>query len=135
MKPLSILIAFFILLAFLPSSGLAQTANDPWSEPINISHSGAATDPVMVVDSTGTFHLIWLDKFSGPMYTKGDGNNWDSPVPVQLPFNSLDPGSQTPVMLAPVLLSDSSGDIHAFWKDDKYRLFYSHISASGFAAS
>jgi hypothetical protein len=135
MKPLSILIAFFILLAPLPSSGLAQSTNDPWSEPINISHSGAASDPVMVVDPKGTFHLIWLDKFSGPIYTKGDGNQWDSPVPVQLPFSSLDPGSQEPVLLAPTLISDSSGDVHAFWRDDKNRLFYSHISASSFAAS
>jgi hypothetical protein len=134
-KSLSILIAFFILLAFLPSSGLAQTTNDPWSEPINVSHSGAATDPVMVVDSTGTFHLIWLDKFSGPMYTKGDGNNWDPPVPVSAPFGRLNAGAQTATLIRPILISDSSGDIHAFWKDDNDRLFYSHIPASGFAAS
>jgi hypothetical protein len=134
-KSLSILIAFFILLTFLPSSGLAQTSNDPWSEPINISHSGAASDPVMVVDAKGTVHLIWLDQFSGPMYTKGDGNNWDLPVPVSPPFGSLNAGAQAPTLTRPILIADSSGIIHAFWKDDKNRLFYSHIAASGFAAS
>jgi predicted neuraminidase len=135
MKLISTLIALFILTSFLPSSGLAQITNDPWAEPVNLSHSGAATDPTMVVDAQGTFHIIWLDRFNGPTYTEGDGENWEPPVLVRLPFGSLDESSLTSILFKPLLIPDSAGNIHAFWRNADSKLIYSHVPASGFAAS
>jgi hypothetical protein len=135
MKPISILIASFILITFLPSSTLAQSSFDPWSSPLNLSHSGAATDPVMVVDSEGVIHVIWLDEFDGPMYTKGDGKNWDPPIPASLPFSDLEPISLKPILFTPVLVADSSGYVYAFWRDDENNLFASRVLASGLSAS
>ena len=46
---------FFASAVFLasitPSWALAQSADDVWAEPLNISHSGVATNPAMVTDS------------------------------------------------------------------------------------
>ena len=36
-----------------------------WSDPINQSNSGSPTDPVMVIDSDGVIHLVWVDAIEG----------------------------------------------------------------------
>jgi hypothetical protein len=125
MKPISLLIALFILVAFLPSSTLAQSFTDPWSEPLNLSHSGAATDPVMAVDGDGVIHVFWTDEFDGPMYTRGDEGEWSPPVPVSVPFEGY----------TPLLLADSGGYLHAFWIDENQVLRYANVVASAIPAS
>jgi hypothetical protein len=115
MKALHLLVLFFILITFflLDTSVLAQS--DPWSEPLNLSHSGAATDPVMVVDASGVMHVFWTDEFDGPMYTRGEGSEWSTPFPVYVPFEGY----------TPLLIADSFGYIYAFWISDDGVLLYS----------
>jgi hypothetical protein len=125
MKPISILIALFILVAFLPSSTRAQSFSDPWSEPLNLSHSGAATEPVMAVDADGAIHVFWTDEFDGPMYTRGDVGEWSPPVPVSVPFEGY----------TPLLVADSAGYLHAFWIDENQVLRYANAVASAIPAS
>jgi hypothetical protein len=125
MKPISTLIALFILTTFLPSSTLAQSFNDPWSEPLNLSHSGAATDPVMAVDSDGVIHVFWTDEFDGPMYTRGDSKEWSTPIQVSAPFEGY----------TPLLLTDSAGYLHAFWIDENQVLRYANAVASAIPTS
>ena len=97
--------------------GYAQTVQD-WTEPINLSKSGAATNPSMVVDSHGILHALWVDKFEGYKYVDSpDGVTWSSPLNVQFPFSTL----QT---IPPVFLADPKGLIHIFWLSDKNELFY-----------
>ena len=133
--------AFFSLLLFLSLSGLpflggrslASMAQplalpyDPvWTEPINLSHSGSTSNPQLIIDSTGRFYAIWVDKFDGYIAANSyDGNNWSKPVPVNFPFGITD-GS-------PVLVSDSEGYIHAFWIDSTNALFYSRVLADNFS--
>jgi hypothetical protein len=125
MKPISSLIALFILATFLPSSTLAQSFADPWSEPLNLSHSGAATNPVMVQDSNGIVHVFWWDEFDGNMYSRLEGEEWSPPIPVSAPF-----GENTPTLVA-----DSEGYLHAFWTDEDQVLYYANVSADGISAS
>ena len=99
----------------------AQT-NDNWSEPLNISQSGSASMPIMVVDSDGNFHLLWVDEYSGLIYVAGDGVEWITPVPVVMPFDDS----------IPYLLADGEGNIHAFWRDSEGALYYSKVRASEF---
>jgi hypothetical protein len=128
MKFLSFILAIIALLAYsfsLLAPVSAQSFNDPWSEPLNLSHSGAATDPVVAVDADGAIHVFWTDEFDGPMYTRGDEGEWSPPVPVNVPFEGY----------SPLLLADSGGYLHAFWIDENQVLRYANVVASAIPAS
>ena len=99
----------------------AQT-DDNWSEPSNLSQSGSASIPLMVVDSDGIFHILWVDEYSGFIYVTGDGIEWSTPAPVVMPFDDS----------IPYLLADVEGIIHAFWRDSEGALYYSKVRASAF---
>ena len=88
-----------------------------WSEPINLSMSGAASNPSIVADSKGTLHVLWADEFDGFQYVKSeDGINWSAPKVVDFPFD--------PKGKPPLLFSDALGRIHIFWINDKGVLLY-----------
>ena len=111
----------------------AQSLDDPWDPPINLSQSGSTTNPVMVIDSNGIVHVIWEDEFSGWVYTQSIGEQWGTPVAVNLPFTSSDdPSDDSYVLYPPLLVSDSNGRIHAFWTDEEDVLFYSSVESSTF---
>jgi len=119
----NIILATVGLIIITSISGLpaaAQLGDEIWSEPENLSHSGSATNPVMVVDSNGLIHVFWQDAFEGTRYIKREGDQWDQPVSVNVPFEGF----------IPVLVPDSSSDIFAFWRDDENSLFYSRTSAN-----
>jgi hypothetical protein len=122
-------ILLIVSIGFVTSQGIlavsAQTSDDGWTTPVNLSHSGATTDPVMVIDSEDVLHIIWTDEFAGFVYTSGDGTNWSEPVPVLLPFDTF----------KPLLVADNSGNIHAFWVDEYFALSHSQVIASGFATA
>ena len=84
------LFLFVAVLSLLVVSGLtalAQTEEDRiWSDPINISGSGAASEPSLSQDTNGTYHLFWRDEFAGILYTNGDGQTWSDPVSPRFPF-------------------------------------------------
>jgi hypothetical protein len=104
-----------VLLGYAPKS-LAQTVQE-WSNPINLSMSGAATNPIMVVDGNGVIHVTWSDIFDGYKYTQStDGVTWTPAVTVKFPFSPTAP--------PPVMFSDAQGVIHIFWLDDKNKLSY-----------
>src|SRR3989304_2689043 len=112
MRP--ILNLFFLLSILIAGLINASTANaqidqDGWVLPVNISSSGAASDPVIAIDSEGVFHILWKDEFSGLIYVGGDGTEWSEPEPVFLPFDTY----------LPHLLADRACNIHAFWIAEK----------------
>ena len=103
----------------------AQTEDDPWSEPVNLSKSGGATEPRMVVDSDGVVHVIWQDAFGDVIYTKRDQEGvWSDPVPVRFPYED----SLSTLRLVP----DQAGFIHAFWITKQDYLYYSRTYNQGF---
>jgi hypothetical protein len=115
--------AFVLFLAVLLSvililpAGIAtaQTTVEGWKTPFNLSKSGQASFPVMVIDSAGVIHASWYDKFAGNIYSRFENGSWSKPVSAPMPFVEL-PGS---------LINDDTGIIHAFWTGgSKNRLFY-----------
>src|SRR5215217_4165365 len=105
-----------LLFGFVPQSH-AQSVQT-WSEPINLSMSGAGSNPSIVVDGNGVVHVLWIDKFEGYKYVESaDGKTWSSPVSVAYPFSIKQ-------ALPPLLLADPNGVIHIFWLDDKNGLAY-----------
>lgn len=114
--------------AALPVS--AQTGEEtPWSPPLNLSNSGSALDPALVVDSTGQAHTFWRDPFRGFMYASGDGRSWSEPVIARVPFGvGFDDGVY--VGYTPTLVAGPEDIVHAFWIDDDNILFYSRVNVA-----
>ena len=104
-----------ILFSFVSTSH-AQSVQE-WSEPINLSLSGAASKPAVVVDSNGVVHVIWVDQFDGFKYVKStDGLTWTVPESVNFPFSTE--------AAPPMFFSDPKGIIHIFWLSDQNKLTY-----------
>lgn len=101
----------------------AQFGEQGWSAPLNLSNSGAASEPQVVVDSEGAFHVLWRDDFAGFVYTSGEGGAWSEPVVVAAPF-----GAYTPRLVA-----DLDGDLHAFWINELGALYHGQVEAGSFA--
>ncbi|MBE9475313.1 MAG: exo-alpha-sialidase [Chloroflexi bacterium] len=119
-------IALILTIAFsiVVSTVQAQSPNS-WSDPVNLSQSGSASDPVVMVDSDGLIHILWKDEFAGLVYAFGEGTEWSIPTPVVLPAEEA----------IPFLIADSDGNFHALWRDIDNRLFYSRGTASAFLSS
>src|ERR1051325_375264 len=74
-----LLFAGALLIAFItPSWVLAQSTN-PWTKPINLSHSGDATNPSIVSDSERILHAVWQDSLFNFVYSRFDGTQWSTP--------------------------------------------------------
>jgi hypothetical protein len=98
----------------------AAQAAEEWIEPINLSQSGAATIPVIVIDSNGLVHITWQDEIDGTGYTVYKSEEWVEPAIIQAPFEGY----------IPRLVADSRGNIHALWIDVDQNLYYSRISGA-----
>jgi hypothetical protein len=118
----------FILLIYpvfsIPAS--AQTEDDDWQPPINLSKSGANSDPIFLIDSYGKFQIIWKDTYNlNFVFSSWDGNTWSTPNVGNFPFpyeNNL-----------LKLVADNQGKIHAFWTDSENDLYYSRVLAENFS--
>jgi hypothetical protein len=106
-----------------PIHVIAQSDENSWTAPVNLSHSGATADPVMVVDNKSRVHVIWEDKFSGLMYSRLEAGKWSQPIAVHFPFSPY----------IPTLLSDNLGYIHALWIDATGVLKSSRVYNSSFS--
>lgn len=119
-KFLLLLAIFMSLSSGIISSSVKAQSQINWTDPINLSRSGSASEPVMVVDVEGTYHAIWKDEFAGLVHSSGDGIAWSIPTPITMPSRDI----------VPFLIADLNGNIHAFWTEIDGRLFYSRARAS-----
>ena len=75
-----------LLLLGGPKTGFAQVDDELWSEPVNLSRSGAAESPVLLIGSGRQMQVFWWDHFDGltTSYTLDDG--WSDPMaaPIQM---------------------------------------------------
>jgi len=102
-------------------------SSQTWSEPINLSNSGASTKPSIVVDGKGIVHVVWIDQFEGYQYTESadGGKSWTTPKKANFPFA---PAAQ----IQPVLIAGKNDEIHIFWLDNESALYYGRASSSKF---
>ena len=136
------LFLFIAVLSLLIATGLtvlAQTdQEDAWSEPVNISRSGAASDPTLAQDSAGTFHLFWRDEFAGIMYASGDGQTWSEAVSPRFPFSEPPFGAVGSEgfegFFTPSIFIDPQDITHAMWTNEDDELFYSRAAVADIAA-
>ncbi len=136
------LFLFVLVLALLVVSGLTVLAQSEderiWSDPLNISGSGAASDPSLSQDSSDTYHLFWRDEFSGIFYTSGDGQTWADPVAPRFPFSEPPFGAVGEDgfegFFTPSVFVDPQDVAHALWVNEDDELFYSRAGVADVAA-
>ena len=121
-----------ILLALLVLNGFrqtfAQTADTLWRPPLNVSQSGTASAPFMVLDAAGTAHLFWQDSLDGFLYTPYRDGEPGIPQPVALPFSTppfTTPAASSFERLYTPRLAAAEGTLYAVWTNDQQTLIFS----------
>jgi hypothetical protein len=68
-------------------TGSAQMDDEMWSQPVNLSRSGAAESPLLVVGPGRQSQVFWWDVFDGLMTSYSLDNGWSAstPAPIQIP--------------------------------------------------
>jgi len=141
-NPISIRLFLFVtILSLLIASGLtalAQEEDRVWSDPLNISGSGAASDPSLSQDSSGLYHLFWEDQFAGIVYTSGDGQTWSEPATPRFPFSEPPFGANEDQgfegFYNPFVFIGPEDQTHALWANEDDELFYSRAGVADITA-
>jgi len=96
----------------------AQGAGDEWGEPVNLSKSGAASDPVVVDGPRGILQAIWWDNFDGLTTSIFNGTAWSDPVIAPI-ITFTEDGDAIWIVWdqKPLIVSDNVGIVYAFWTD------------------
>jgi hypothetical protein len=122
-----------VIFALLTNPVYGQITEN-WTEPTNLSNSGGANIPRMTITSDGSIHVLWRDIQDGITFTsnltytknitrlESVEEIWTNPVNINSSFETY----------IPALISNNSGNIHAFWLDDRGRLIHSRIDANLF---
>ena len=121
-----------------PSTALAQTTDSTWTEPLNLSHSGVATDPAIVIDSEAVVHAVWQDDLGNFIYTQLDGDQWSAPEMTELDRLFRIPAAGDGSQLAsyagpnPLFIAGPGPYIFAFWISPEGKLFTSKVTNQNF---
>ena len=124
-----------------PSWALAQTSDDSWDVPLNLSHSGVAINPSFVIDSEAVVHAIWQDDLGDFVYTQREGDQWSAPKITDLndlfllPYAS-ETAEQSQLESStdpnPFFIAGRNQDIFAIWISRQGRLFTSQVQGINF---
>ena len=109
------LITALILLIHIvaPASAAYAQSTEDWTSPVNLSRSGAASQPRIVAAADGKLQAFWWDRFDGLMsaVTTVDQSNpepvWSDPFPAPISSKYLEE--------TPFLIADATGWVHALW--------------------
>ena len=98
-----------------------QTSDTPWSEPLNLSRSGAAGQPVIITGPEGLLQAFWWDQFDGIITAINAGETWSEPARAPIVTTELvGQGDNaffvsTPIAAMPGITGDNAGAAHALW--------------------
>lgn len=67
-------------------TGFAQAGDELWSQPVNLSQSGAAESPLLVVGPNRQIQVFWWDRFDGLTTSYALDDGWSTPTaaPIQI---------------------------------------------------
>jgi hypothetical protein len=126
------IITMLLVLVFFmgdPGTIRAQSGDGEWVPPVNLSRSGGALNPSIVIDNNGITHMIWADTYAGFMYSVLSEEGWSTPKSVIFPFSPPRNVTIGPDYPTPALFTDQRNRIHAFWIDGRGVLNHSSVSA------
>lgn len=98
----------------------AQTDPDPWSDPVNVSRSGAAEHPVAVGAADGTLQVFWWDRFDGVTTAYRGEAGWSEPGAAPIVVTEVVGEGEraelvsTPIAAMPTIYG-GAGYAHALW--------------------
>ena len=119
----------------------AQSSDDSWAVPLNLSHSGVAMNPTVMIDSEAVVHAVWQDDLANFVYTQLDGDQWSVPKTTDLnrlfgmPVASESTGqSQSAIYTGPnpLFIAGPGPHIFAFWVSPQGKLFTSKVTNHNF---
>ncbi|HET7377399.1 MAG TPA: sialidase family protein, partial [Anaerolineae bacterium] len=118
----------------------AQSSTSPWTPPINVSQSGAASQPVIAAAPNGSLYVMWWDTAEGELFARADltSTNWTQPasVPPVYGLRKIDDVTKR-VTLAPPssvrLAATTNGEIHALWTDSDLHLFDAQATSASWS--
>jgi len=137
-----IIISALIIASFTPRWALAQSVEETWAEPLNLSHSGAATNPSIVIDSAATTHAIWQDEFANFVYAMFENDQWSAPQRTDLhllfgrPASQERPASSGETVFTstnPFFIAGSGQFIYAVWVTQQGVLYSSRVPNRAFS--
>src|ERR1043165_1398432 len=141
-RPIGLWFASALLIASLsPSAALAQSTDDPWATPLNLSHSGVAVEPTILIDSEAVVHAVWQDDLTNFLYTRLDGDQWSVPEMTNLntlfriPAANESRDQSHPAIYTgpnPLFIAGSGPFIFAFWITPQGKLFTSKVTNRNF---
>ena len=122
---------------------LAQSGNSPWGNVVNVSQSGAASQPVITVAPDGTVHVMWWDATEGEKYSRTttvSDTTWTQPaaIPAILGSRRTDFETGRAILTPPRtirLVPTTNGGAHAVWIDAKDQLSDLVIDGTGRVAA
>ncbi len=115
-----------------PETANAAEDGNVWSDPVNLSKSGAATQPNIFAAQDGRLQAFWLDRFDGLMTALFNGEAWSLPVQSTRPTSFFIVKPQN-ITFMPYLMSDLQDRVHAIWfneagsQGDSSGLYYNQI--------
>lgn len=98
---------------------LAQDNQNTWSDPINVSQSGSASNPFLFTDPNNDLLAVWEDGAQNFRSSVMMSGVWGAANDFSMPFTLR----QRPLEYQ--FLSGTNGKIYVFWIDIQGRLFYS----------
>jgi hypothetical protein len=119
----------------------AQSLDDSWTDPQNLSHSGATTNPSIVIDSNGVLHVVWQDEFANYVYSEFTDGEWSAPERTSLHLLFGRPGlqesSRQPQQTIytgpnPLFIAGPGQYIYAVWISPQGSLFTSRVPNQDF---
>jgi len=110
----------------------AQTPDEAWTPPVNLSNSGGTANPNMIVNSTGDLQVLWDELYGGngtaatkAGYVRLHDGVWGNPVHLALPIT----GRPSQLLVGP-------GDfIYAFWIATDNSLLYKRVAPFGLGST
>lgn len=140
-NPSLIILVLTLLLAQFFGNVAPIRAQDSqvWSAPVNISNSGAALDPVIVVSRDGVLHAIWKMSTGGFRYSKSaDGATWEPSRVVEFPFVEKPPESASELKVKKEypyrLIASADGVVNVFWIDVEGNLMLARPNSTRLSA-
>lgn len=120
---------------------LAQSDNAIWTPPLNVSASGAASEPVVAAIPDGTMYVLWWDTAAGEQYARVSLTQTERIAPVTLPdivgerVTGQDPRTlQQVTLIQPPreirALTDATGRVHVLWTNARGQLLSIQITGT-----
>lgn len=116
-------ITFLAMVALIGTMrpAVAQVGGDAWGEPVNLSRTGAASQPQIVAAPDGRLQAFWWDRFDGLTTAVFDGEAWSAPAAAPLRVAVRVDEEEfilTPIDVMPAIFADGRGWAHALWIGD-----------------